>query len=63
MKYLKMLSKAEMKKIKGRGGVNCLQEFAPACSLNHTGNPDQWCCPGLTCELNATESGTICIRR
>lgn len=59
MKNLKPLSKAEMKKVKGGGNAPCKGEFETGCSLIN--DPGLRCCAGLTCQLNATESGTICV--
>jgi len=55
----KLLSKEEQKQILGGdppGG--CLPEFTTGCSIS---NDD--CCAPSKCEMNATNSGTICVER
>jgi len=59
MKNLKRLSRAELKKVRGTGSP-CIQEFDSGCSLSN--DPGLLCCSGLKCELNATNSGTICVK-
>ena len=58
---MKKLERNEMKNLKGGlfapgTGDNCLDEDAYEC-----GKPGRNCCPGLTCEINGTGTGTICM--
>ena len=39
----------------------CRAEYSDACAINGAGNPEDQCCAGLKCELNATGTGTICV--
>ena len=60
--FSRRLSKKEQKEITGGlrdGGTNCLKEFTYGCCLdNFEVEP---CCAGLVCQINATNSGTICV--
>ena len=62
----KLLSRDDMKKLKGGldeidpgGGFGCMEEYTFDCHLIRTPYP---CCEGLSCEKNATNTGTICVQ-
>lgn len=61
------LSKGEQKNIMGgpdKGSKcstqNCLPEFGIDCCIPISGSGDP-CCAGLSCVVNGTSSGTICM--
>lgn len=63
-----VLTRAQLKNVLGgnrsaTGSGSCLEEFDYACSISGAGNPEDQCCPGLKCEMNATDTGTICVNR
>lgn len=49
------LSRAEMKNIMAGSGTNCLGKYSYSC------NGTLKCCAGLSCDTNATNTGTICM--
>jgi hypothetical protein len=52
------LSRTEMKMtMAGSGGGGCKTEYEYDCSTELP------CCPGLSCEDNASNDGTICMNR
>lgn len=58
----KSLSKAEQKNVKGGEG-ECYEEYQYGCCLSTIDClPGNECCPGLKCEVNASGSGTICVK-
>jgi len=57
------LSRTEMKNIMAGvetvGGQDCLDKYSYDCSI--TGNTSDKCCTGLSCVMNGTGTGTICM--
>ncbi len=55
------LSRAEMKNIMaGSNSEKCIPQHGQNCSTSGGGNPEDQCCTGFKCEMNATSTGTIC---
>lgn len=58
------LSKTQMKQILGGHAEivdGCLNKYDYGCSLSPNPDEDLKCCQGLVCQMNASNSGTICV--
>jgi hypothetical protein len=59
------LSREQMRNVLGgsnpRSIDSCKPLYSYECSINGGGNPEDQCCPGLTCKINGTGTGTICM--
>ncbi len=57
------LTRAEMKNIMaGNAGFEgCKLKYESECATSGTGDPKDLCCSGLKCEMNASNTGTICV--
>jgi hypothetical protein len=58
------LSREEMKNVLAGTqtiGGGCKTKFESECSISGSGDPEDICCSGLKCEMNASGTGTICV--
>lgn len=62
MKKATLLSKAEMRHvIGGQEDVNkCKKDSEIGCTMSANQDDELKCCPGIVCETNASNTGTIC---
>ena len=61
---MKKLSREELKNVMGGNapiGGECLDQYMAGCRLSGPASGDEKCCSGYNCEMNATNTGTICV--
>ena len=62
---MKKLSRNEMKNVLGGNNVpigeGCIDQYVSGCRISGNASADEKCCSGYKCEMNATNTGTICV--